>query len=52
MHVALNNMFEEGVVKPGVSHRWTLDEFILGMDNLLERNVFGKSVVIMTEADC
>lgn len=51
MHVALNRMYEEGTVRPGVSHRWTLDEFDRGMDNLLERNVLGKSVVVMTEAD-
>ncbi|MGI9475626.1 MAG: NADPH:quinone oxidoreductase family protein [Hyphomicrobiaceae bacterium] len=51
MHVVLNKLYEEDAVKPCVSHRWALDEFIAGMDNLLERNVLGKSVVIMTDAD-
>ena len=51
MHVVLNRMYEEGAVKPGVSHRWALDDFITGMDNLLNRNVLGKSVVVMTGVD-
>jgi NADPH2:quinone reductase len=51
VHVALNKMYEEGTVKPSVSHQWALDDFITGMDNLLNRNVLGKSAVIMTDAD-
>jgi len=51
MHAALNRMYEEGSVKPFVSHRWSLDEFVDGMDNLLDRNVLGKSIVVMTAAE-
>jgi NADPH:quinone reductase len=51
MHVALNRMYQEGTIKPCISHRWSLDEFVDGMDNLLDRNVLGKSVIVMTDAE-
>ena len=51
IHMTLDKMYEEGKVRPSVSHRWGLDDFVAGLDNLLKRNVLGKSVIVMTEAD-
>lgn len=47
----LMRLYERGALQPRVSHRFSLDQFVEGLDNLLDRRVLGKSVVVMTDGD-
>ena len=51
MMTELMRLYEAGALKPRVSGCFTLEEFVAGMDAMLDRRRVGKSVLVMSEAD-
>ena len=47
----LMRMYEGGALRPHVGARFSLDEFVAGMDAMLDRGRVGKSVLIMDARD-
>lgn len=47
----LMRLYEAGALKPHVSHGFPLDQWVAGMENLLDRHVIGKSAIVLSGAD-
>jgi NADPH:quinone reductase len=51
MMAELMRLFEAGALQPHVSARFPLDDYVAGMDAMLDRSRVGKSVLVLSEKD-
>jgi NADPH:quinone reductase len=51
MMAELMRIYELGALRPHVSARYALDDYVAGMDAMLDRRRVGKSVLVLSETD-
>ena len=51
MMAELMRLYEAGALKPHVSARFPLDDYVAGMDAMLDRSRVGKSVLVISDSD-